>query len=254
LDEFGMWPTVFDRRSEQREAALLATFSHYQRPLILVGLESVSSPLKNHAEIYSRICEDFGETHKVINLSKLRCERIYDLLGLFDRAACLVTADTAHLHLARASKVPVVALISVLFYIQNEVDEAIQRRVLCLENGRPWDGTGGIPEEQVAAPAPKAGVKKAAAPAGRKAAPAAPVADAADEETVGTAALDAVSTVLGVKPNGLTKIALKTEAFQAVKKANGDELRGQGFLGIGQMLEETCKNITALAVGKLTRQ
>ena len=92
-----------------------------------------------------------------------------------------------------------------------------------LEGGRPWDGSGGIPDEQAAAP------KTPPAPKGRGAAtkpPATPppAADATDEETVGNAALDAVSTVLGAKPGGLTKLALKTEAFTACKKAAGDDV------------------------------
>lgn len=31
------------------------------------------------------------------------------------------------------------------------------------------------------------------------------------------------------------------------RKENGDELIGQGFLGVGQMLEMTCDNVTHLA-------
>lgn len=36
-----------------------------------------------------------------------------------------------------------------------------------------------------------------------------------------------------------------------LRKANGDELIGSGFLGIGQMLEMTVKKVTELATGKL---
>lgn len=33
-----------------------------------------------------------------------------------------------------------------------------------------------------------------------------------------------------------------------LRKANGDELIGSGFLGIGQLLEQTLKSVTALAM------
>lgn len=32
-----------------------------------------------------------------------------------------------------------------------------------------------------------------------------------------------------------------------LRKSNGDELIGSGFLGIGQLLEKTCNQVTALA-------
>ena len=42
----------------------------------------------------------------------MKAERFYDLLALFERAKCLVTVDTAHLHLAYACPtLPVVAII-----------------------------------------------------------------------------------------------------------------------------------------------
>jgi hypothetical protein len=112
VDEFEhRGPLVFDRRNEERECALSAKYST-DKPLILVGLESVSSPLENANAILRAVVEGFGKTHDVVNLSNVKASRIYDLIGLFDRAACLVTADTAFLHLARASSVGVVALLN----------------------------------------------------------------------------------------------------------------------------------------------
>lgn len=35
-----------------------------------------------------------------------------------------------------------------------------------------------------------------------------------------------------------------------LRKANGDELIGSGFLGIGQLLEKTCDSVVKLAMGK----
>lgn len=93
-----------------------------------------------------------------------------------------------------------------------------------LENGRPWEGSGGIPE--VGAPAAKAPAKKAApAPAGRRPAAQTPVAaPALDEETVGNAALEAIAGVLGNAPSGMAKAKLKVDTFAAVKKSSGDDV------------------------------
>lgn len=105
-----------------------------------------------------------------------------------------------------------------------------------LEDGKPWEGGGGMPEAaeapapkaapkvapKAAAKAPVAAAKAAPAPA-KKAAPApAPAAEAGDEETM-QAAVDAVTSVLEKNPNGTTKLLLRTQTFKAVKEAAGDE-------------------------------
>lgn len=117
LDDFASrGPLVFDRREPLRETALVSRLrmggALPTKPLILVGLESVSSPLKNANAILRAIVENYGVSHEIVNLSNVKAERIYDLIALFDAAACLVTADTAFLHLARASSIGVVALLN----------------------------------------------------------------------------------------------------------------------------------------------
>ena len=49
---------------------------------------------------------------KPLDLAKIKAQRIYDLLGLYDNAAGMITTDTATLHLAAASNIPYVALIN----------------------------------------------------------------------------------------------------------------------------------------------
>lgn len=112
LEEFATrGPLDFDRRDTGREIRLLDQNAYGNgRPLILVGLTSVSSPLSNQREIETSIATTFSETCKIVRLDQIRAERIYDLLALFDIAACLLCADTSFGHLARASKVPLVAL------------------------------------------------------------------------------------------------------------------------------------------------
>jgi hypothetical protein len=116
-----------------------------------------------------------------------------------------------------------------------------------LEGGKPWEGTGGIPDAEAApaAPkaAPKAGPKAVARPVARAAAPA-PQATATSDEDVANAALNACSEVLGAKPNGLTKVALKTEAFGAAKKTYGDDV-AQSVMSDYLQSDDTLKDILA---------
>lgn len=108
-------PLVFDRRDVLRERALAwRTFQniHSSSKVVLVNLSGHSSPLPMPAEqVFSEIKRRLGETAVVIDISDVRAHRIYDLLGIFDHADCLITTDTATLHLAQASSVPVIALV-----------------------------------------------------------------------------------------------------------------------------------------------
>lgn len=104
-------PLDFDLRDTVREANLVAKFKG-KLPLMLIGLESVSSPLGNSMQIKMEMSERFSESHNIVDLSSVRAERIYDLIALFDEAEILLTADTAFLHLARASTVKTIALIN----------------------------------------------------------------------------------------------------------------------------------------------
>lgn len=121
-------PLVFDQRSKEREAALLAKldakvneaqlFDSKNRKkstkrLILVAVDGMTSPFKHKALLIELLKLKFWRTHHVIDLADFKCERIYDLLALYELASVLVAADSAPLHLAWAvRKLPVVALIN----------------------------------------------------------------------------------------------------------------------------------------------
>lgn len=107
LDEWDKHPLVFDRRSPERESALLSRVDD-GRPMVLVATKGKSAPFE-HAEMMLEFLKDEISTCNIVDLSTIQCEQVYDLLGLFDKAACLVSIDTMHIHLSRASKVPVVA-------------------------------------------------------------------------------------------------------------------------------------------------
>jgi len=115
LDKFGKLPLVFDRRDKKREnevelkAALLTDPFTVNKSTILVSGKGVSSPFKG--DLVGEIRKAFPG-YNVVDLSSIRVERVYDLLGLMDNSALLVTIDTMHLHLAAASKIPVVAILN----------------------------------------------------------------------------------------------------------------------------------------------
>lgn len=104
------WPLVFDRRSPEREERLRQQFFSPDMRHLLVNLSREgTSPIKLGPQIMSFI---LGTGLKVVDLSRIRAHRIYDLLGLYDHAAGLITSDTATLHLAAASKIPYIAFIN----------------------------------------------------------------------------------------------------------------------------------------------
>lgn len=105
-------PLVFDQRDEDRELRLLAeeTFEEGKgRPMVLVGMDGRSSPFKDGGLLRDLLSQNFPDVH-FVDLAAVDAVRIYDLLGLYDHAAALISIDTVHLHLSKASRVPVFAL------------------------------------------------------------------------------------------------------------------------------------------------
>ncbi len=96
-------PLVFDRRNPQREAVLVAKHAN-AKPMLLINFTGVSSPFP-HTQAVMRELRHFADKFNVVDLGRIRAERIYDLLGLYDVAAGVVTIDTATLHLCAGSKV-----------------------------------------------------------------------------------------------------------------------------------------------------
>lgn len=108
LSEYGKWPLVFDKRSPEREAELVrAHIPKSKRPIVLVATTSVSTPYRFADKLLAMMR---GLDAEIIDMNKVQAKRIYDMLGLYDAADLLVTVDTVHVHLARASHVPVIFL------------------------------------------------------------------------------------------------------------------------------------------------
>jgi len=104
-------PLRFDRRDAKREAHWVAGLP-MDKPIVLVATCGYSSPFPQSVELLALITNSFRNA-AVVNLDAVRAERIYDLLALFERASCLITVDSAMLHLAQAvPSLPVIALIA----------------------------------------------------------------------------------------------------------------------------------------------
>lgn len=104
-------PLRFDKRDPKREAHWVAGLPN-DKPLILTATCGLSSPFAMCEELRHLVQSHFTNAH-VINLDAIRAERLYDLLALLERAACLVSIDSAFLHLAQAvATLPVIALVT----------------------------------------------------------------------------------------------------------------------------------------------
>jgi len=100
-------PLTFDRRDKEREALWDIPF-----PFILLATRGYSSPFPHADELFSMVTQ-LDKELAIVNMDQIHAERIYDLLALFERAACLITIDSAMLHLAQATpQLPVIALIA----------------------------------------------------------------------------------------------------------------------------------------------
>lgn len=111
LAAFGTTPLIVDQRDREREAKHCEHFKS-EKPLILICTQSPSSPFRWAAELEKAVHDTFSGTHQLVDISLHHAERAYDLLGLFDRAQLLITIDTMPLHLARASRIPMIAIVN----------------------------------------------------------------------------------------------------------------------------------------------
>ncbi len=115
---WGTLQLVFDRRDPAREQAVIdqltKRFEHPEWPFIVLALEGTSSPFPDGAAL-KRELQRYALSNRVnvVDISGFTAHKFYDLLGLFERASCLVAIDSGPLHLAHAvPTLPVVALIT----------------------------------------------------------------------------------------------------------------------------------------------
>jgi hypothetical protein len=107
VEEMKTLPTVFDRRHYHREQMLVQNYTRQKKPLLLYNFTGVSSPYGFTPDVMPVLSR--YQTHfTLVDIGRIKAHRIYDLLGLYDAAAGLITIDTATAHLANASNVPTV--------------------------------------------------------------------------------------------------------------------------------------------------
>lgn len=111
LEKYHFLPLVFDRRSPEREAALISKWKRTDKPLLLTNFHGATSPYPDEFAMIAALCKHFGDRFEFVNVNEARGYRIYDLLGLMDVAAGLITIDTSSLHLAAAAKCPYIAFV-----------------------------------------------------------------------------------------------------------------------------------------------
>lgn len=105
----------FDKRNADREGNITGANMIYQKEdkYILLSLGGNNAPFPYRPLLQRMIELQFGLERQIIDLSTIKCERIHDLLGLYERASCLIASDSAPLHLATAvPSLPVIALIN----------------------------------------------------------------------------------------------------------------------------------------------
>lgn len=103
-------PLVFDNRNPEREKKLIPELQ--KKKTIIVSTSGVSSPFAYKELLLELLTLKFNRSCNIIDISEVRGEKIYDLLGLLEKATCLVATDSSVLHLARALPLPVIALIA----------------------------------------------------------------------------------------------------------------------------------------------
>lgn len=112
LGKFNAKISVFDQRSTDRETALNKKLNPECKPMILIAGHGLSSPTHVLASM-PQVLERKYPGHCIIDLSKHKFDRVYDVIGIMENSVMLVTIDTVFLHLAReAPRCPVIAYLN----------------------------------------------------------------------------------------------------------------------------------------------
>lgn len=116
FDDVNTFPLVFNKRDFDREDFLAVQHGckNTGAAIILLAIGCArSSPFPSRSILMDSIYRKHGNRCHIIDLCDVKAARIYDLLGLFEKATVLITADTYALHLAAAvPTLPVIALVN----------------------------------------------------------------------------------------------------------------------------------------------
>jgi hypothetical protein len=117
-------PLVFDNRDRMREQQLFVELMmgpplRDSRPILLYALEGISSPYPHTTSIL-KLLKPWQAVFRIVNLCTVRAHRFYDFMGIYEKAAGLISIDTSFLHLSHATKVPTIALLNNNPYLASE--------------------------------------------------------------------------------------------------------------------------------------
>lgn len=111
LDKWDVFPLTLNREESGKE--LLRKLGFNGQRFILVADHSQSSPFPHVDELIHSLNAFFLTQEKmthVVRLSSIRAKHPLDLLSIYDAAQLIITTETMHLHLSKATKTPVIAL------------------------------------------------------------------------------------------------------------------------------------------------
>jgi hypothetical protein len=111
VELFHELPLEIENRDPLAEAALVAGHVDGNRPLLLLNTLGKSSPYP-HGDALRAFLRPFSRQIQILDLAFVESPRIVDLMGLYERACCLISSDTGTLHLGLATLTPTIALIN----------------------------------------------------------------------------------------------------------------------------------------------
>lgn len=111
LDKWDKLPLVLPRRPQSPCSFLWTVGLDDDSKFIVFADHSQSSPFLHKEELAAALIENFPQ-YRVLRLSSVRQSHPLDILALFDAAALVVSVDSMQLHMAKASKTPLIALVS----------------------------------------------------------------------------------------------------------------------------------------------
>lgn len=112
LPMWNLLPLVLDVRDKTREKALMdRVIVKFDKPYVLLNFAGQSSPFPGE-EIIADLRFRWSHLINFVDISNLKAEYLQDLLVLMENASGMITIDTATLHMASATKIRYVALVT----------------------------------------------------------------------------------------------------------------------------------------------
>jgi hypothetical protein len=120
LPLFHTAPMVFDRRDTAREAEVIKQhWPKTDKPVLMMNLSGHSSPYRFQTEMRDWVASALPQ-YTIMDVSDVRFPRFLDILPLLEKAAALLSIDSALIHLAQATKTPTAVMSKDTTWYQSE--------------------------------------------------------------------------------------------------------------------------------------